>query len=367
MSGARPVGVGALRMALAAVAAAAVLWLWRETLSILFLSILLAHVVRPAVDLLARRLPRSLAAASVLGLGLAAAAALAALVLPHLVAQGAQLARDLPGLAQAGLAEARGFKAGLLERIPESWWPELEVQSSKLLTQLGGLAAGTVGRALGTVRQLLGLVVVPVLAFYLAKDARQVGEWLAGWVPVAHRAAYARYSTAADRALTGYVRGQGLVCLVQAVAMTTVLSLMGFPYAFVIGPLAGLAELVPFLGAAVIDVLLVLAGLSRGGWMWAWGLGAYFALNQLLAYLVTPRVLGRALSLHPLALLVALAAGVEVAGFTGMLFALPLTAVLSALLGTWQSERRAAEAAATASPTSAGVAASQAGAGSAPG
>jgi predicted PurR-regulated permease PerM len=255
----------------------------------------------------------------------------------------------------------RSLRAGLLDRIPADWITALQDQFQQLMGQAGGFLAGRLVWALGTLRQLLVLLIVPVLAFYLLKDGSEIAGWLLRWAPERQRASWQRHATSADGALAAYVRGQGLVCLVQAAMLTLALALVGFPYAFVLGPLAGVAELVPFLGATVLDVLLVLIGLSRGGWLWAWGLGSYVVINQVSAYLVTPRLMGRWIRVHPMALLVALAAGAEVAGLFGVLFALPLTAVGAAVIRNWRDDRAAAAAAASASATPGGVAPSAAG------
>ncbi|HVP37660.1 MAG TPA: AI-2E family transporter [Candidatus Saccharimonadales bacterium] len=345
----------ALRWAAAALAGVALLWLWRETLTLLALALLLAYLLRPAVELAARRLPRAAAAGLVMGLFLLLLAGAAAWFVPLLVAQGTEFGRELPRMSAQVLAQLRSLQAGLLARIPDAWGPAVEAQLSRLLSQSGAFLSARLVRLLGTLPQLLALAVVPVLAFYLLEDGRGMAAWLLGWVPERRRDAWWRYLGAADRALAGYVRGQAVVCLVQAVMVTAVLTLLGFPFAFVLGPLAGLAEVVPFLGAAVVDILLVVIGLSRGGWMWAWGLGAYVLLNQVTSYLVTPRVMGRTLRVHPLAVLASLAAGAEAGGFMGMVFALPLIAVIAAVLHTSRDDRAAAAAAAMASATSGGT------------
>jgi putative heme transporter len=364
---ANPAGAGApggsiVRWIVAALALAAVGCLWRETLTLLFLSVLFAHLLRPPVDLLARRMPRGMAAGISLAVFLLLLAGAVAWFAPRLAGQGLEFAREMPRILGRVVDQARNLRAGLLERIPAEWGAALEAQIARLMGQVGNFLAGQLVQALGTVRQLLMLVVVPVFSFYLMKDGREIGAWLMRFVPPGPRPAWQRHLEAADDALAAYVRGQGLVCAAQACLLTLALTLIGFPYAFVLGPLAGVAEVVPFLGATVIDILLVVIGLSCGGWMWARGLGIYVALNQVSAYLITPRLVGRTIRVHPLALLVALAAGAEVGGLLGVLFALPLTAVAAASLRTWREDRTAAAAAAIASAPSGGVSASAAGA-----
>ena len=120
--------------------------------------------------------------------------------------------------------------------------------------------------------------------------------------------------------------------MVQAVQSTLVFTVVGLPYAAVLGTLAGLAEVVPFVGSTVVMILIALVSLPVGGLLWAKGLASYIVLNQILNFGITPRIMKSQIEIHPLATLLAVGAGAEIAGFYGVLFALPTTAALIAVL-----------------------------------
>jgi predicted PurR-regulated permease PerM len=102
------------------------------------------------------------------------------------------------------------------------------------------------------------------------------------------------------------------------------------------GTLAGLAEAIPYVGALAIEILLFVVGLSVSSSYAILGPVVYLGINQLLALFVTPHVMGHRLSLHPMAVILAVLLGAELGGFVGMLLALPSAAVANVLLDRWR-------------------------------
>jgi predicted PurR-regulated permease PerM len=132
--------------------------------------------------------------------------------------------------------------------------------------------------------------------------------------------------------LHAYVRGQAIVCLVVGLATGLVLEALRVPYAVLLGVLAGVAEVIPFLGFAVVMVAIALAGLTAGPVQVIGGILAYVVINNAVGLLVTPRVMGRYLQLHPFVVTISVLAGGQLLGAAGVIVALPLAAVVQALV-----------------------------------
>ena len=245
-------------------------------------------------------------------------------------------------------ARLRGLRAGLAQSLPAEWLESFDDQAQGLVGKIGAFLVGAFTHFLVSLPQLVGILLVPVLAFYLVKDRLDIETWILSWIPERRRDMWARLLAVVDQTLAAYVRGQGMVCLIQAFQSTLVFTIVGLPYASVVGLVAGLGELLPMVGGIVVTAVILLVGMPQGGWVWLRAFGAYFILNQILAYVITPRIMRRQVELHPVGVLLAVAAGAELGGLPGVLFALPLTAALRAALEAWRAERRQQAAAAPA-------------------
>jgi predicted PurR-regulated permease PerM len=325
----------------AAVVGLALVWVLRDLVLLVGYSVLLAYALLPVVAALERpfgrrgpRLPRSAAAAAVT-LGLVAVVGwLLALAVPRLATQAAHFASGAPGsLARVVQgAQAYGAAHGLsvwLDPVVEG----VRANVSGLLGDLGVTLAGWAGRGLSGLGQVLGLALVPLLAFYLLAESRAVQASALRFVPVGAHSEIVRLGGAVDRALRSYVRGQAIVCLLMGIAAGIALALLGSPVALLLGLLVGFAELVPYLGFLVAAIAIALAGLSVSPLQAGAGVAAYAVINWAIGTFVTPRVMGRYLKMHPFVVTVSVLAGTQIFGPAGALLALPGAAVLQAVVG----------------------------------
>jgi predicted PurR-regulated permease PerM len=184
----------------------------------------------------------------------------------------------------------------------------------------GSVALAIVGNA----------VLIPVALFYLLLDWERFVARVIELVPLPLRSSYDNFITEADGVLGQYLRGQLLVMLVLAVFYTVGLALFGLDLALPIGVFTGLAAFVPFLGFGLGLVLATLSGLLQFASIKAVVMVAVvYGLGQVIeSYVLTPRLVGERIGLHPLAVIFALLAFGQLFGFVGVLIALPASAVL---------------------------------------
>jgi predicted PurR-regulated permease PerM len=316
-------------------------WVLRDLVLLVGYSVLLAYGLLPIVAALEHpfgrrgpRLPRGVAAAVVM-LGLVTVAGwLLALAVPRLGIQAGRFAAGAPDALARLVEGARAYGAahGL------SAWLDPAIEDARgnvsgLLDNLVGTLAGWAGRGLGGLGQVLGLALLPLLAFYLLAESTAVRASALRFVPEDAHSEIARLGSAVDRALRSYVRGQAIVCLVMGITVGVVLALMGSPVALLLGLLVGFAELVPYLGFVVAAIAIALAGLTVSPLHALSGVAAYVFINWAIGAFVTPRVMSRYLKMHPFIVTVSVLAGTQIFGPAGALLALPGAAMLQAVVG----------------------------------
>ena len=204
--------------------------------------------------------------------------------------------------------------------------------------RVGGFAAAVLAfvsrSGMGMLLWLTNLVLIPVLAFFFLRDWDRFVERIAALVPRDHLPTVQRLARESDDVLGGFLRGQFMVMAALGVMYGLGLWLVGIKVGILIGVIGGLLSFVPYLGPASVVVMGSIAALVQGGgWPMLAGVAVVFTLAQLVeSYLLTPKLVGERIGLHPMAVIFAVMAGGVLFGFLGMLLALPVAAVVNVLL-----------------------------------
>jgi predicted PurR-regulated permease PerM len=322
------------------------------------LALAVAYLLAPLVARLERRrVPRGLAIVLVCLPPLIAAVLLAVLAGPQLWGQAVTLINALPRFARTLVESLAGLR-GRIENLAflteqqRSWVHELDAQQlAQMLQQNADAILGEIAqwgmaflRRLGTIVGFLGYVVVtPVVAFYLLRDWQALLTFLEELIPPARRAALIAFIEQYDRSLGRFFRGQ----ITEAALVGTItglgLAILGVPSALLLGVVAGLGNLIPYVGFVIslVPTIVValtmdspLSGLLR--------VGGVFAVVQFIDGSVTgPRIVGGSVGLHPVTIMLALAFGGAVLGFAGLLLAIPLAVLVKMLAGRLLQRYRA--------------------------
>lgn len=332
-------------------AGAALFYVLQPILLPFVLGALLAYLGDPLVDFLARhRIRRGLGVALVF-LVLAAVLALAAiLALPLLLHQLDLLAAKIPVIytwfTQQALPWIQQQLHLPLERLPRLDWSG---QLADNWQSLGKVTAQALLQVSGSgVTMLLGLAnlaLVPVVAFYLMRDWDVLMSRILAMLPVVWQGKVAEMVGEADEVVGAFLRGQFLVMCSLGILYAFGLWLVGLQLAVLLGVIAGLASIVPYLGFAVGVMASCLAAYAQfGDWsMLLWVL-LVFAVGQAVESMVlTPVLVGDRIGLHPVAVIFALMAGGQLAGFVGVVMALPVAAVVMVFLRHGVRQYRASD------------------------
>ncbi|MFT4248223.1 MAG: AI-2E family transporter [Pseudomonas sp.] len=206
--------------------------------------------------------------------------------------------------------------------------------------QAGGVARtffGYVSRSgFAMVSWVLNIALLPILTFYFLRDWDKLVERVAAVIPRNQIGTVSRLAQESNEVLGAFIRGQFAVMVALGVIYAAGLTISGLNLGLLIGLIAGLISFIPYLGATTGVVLAVLAALVQAkgfdlGLMI--GVAVTFTVGQLLeSYVLTPRIVGDKIGLHPVAVIFAVMAGGQLFGFLGMLLALPVSAVANVLL-----------------------------------
>lgn len=245
------------------------------------------------------------------------------LVAAPLVTESSRLADQIPQYVAQLQSNAPVTILGY--QVPDA----LRVQAGDAAGSVGGaVAAQAVTIVVGLVSGVVDLFLVLVIALYLLLDARRIRTTGLRLIPTHPRERIEGVESEVVRVFGAYLRGQLLLAVIVGVVATISLLVLGVPYALVLGVFAGMAELIPMLGPILGAVPAVLVALFQPFPLVLWVVLAFIVIQQLESNLLVPRISGHAVGLHPLAAMLVLLVGFEVAGIVGALFAVPLAGIV---------------------------------------
>ncbi|TKJ46526.1 hypothetical protein CEE34_08400, partial [Candidatus Aerophobetes bacterium Ae_b3a] len=252
-------------------------------------------------------------------------------VIPRLIDAFQEISSELPQYIDATKKYAaslqekyRGLRL-LLEREELTDWI---FQGIGVLT--GKVAQSIVKVPAGIFLFILSLIV----SFYLLKDARKIRSALTNYIPKEYRKKVSEFLTDVDKILGGYIRGQLIIAAIVGTSIGIGLFLLRIKYAFVLGTVAGVFNVVPYFGVVISIIPALSLGLTKdpfSAWTFLWVILLFIGVNQVEMYFLAPRILGREVRLHPVAIIFAIVVGGAALGMLGILLAIPALAILKVL------------------------------------
>lgn len=313
---------------------ALLLWLLGDVLLPFVIGGAIAYFVDPVADRLeAAGLSRAGATATLTVFAVVVVVLMLLLVIPTLIQQSVQLVETLPQLT-------RNLQAFLTERFPDlldegSTLRKTLVSLGELIRERGPqLVEALLGSAMSVLNVILLVVIVPVVAVYLLLDWDRMIARIDTLLPRDHAPIIRRLARDIDKTLASFIRGMGTVCLILGTYYAVALMLVGLQFGLVIGFVAGLVTFIPYLGAIIGGILAIGFALFQfwGEWASLAVVAAIFVAGQVIeGNVLTPKLVGGSVGLHPVWLLLALSVFGSLFGFVGMLVAVPVAAALGVL------------------------------------
>ena len=299
----------------------------------------IAYLLDPLADRFqAWRVPRGLSALFVLVLFGVVMVALMLLVVPLLQGQIVELVRRMPeylaALQRRVLELAELAQTQLKPEDVERLRAALSEQAGAAFGWIASMLRGLVGGGLALFNLLALIFVTPIVAFYLLRDWDRLIAQIDRLLPLEHRETVREQAALVDATLAGYVRGQATVCVVLGLLYAVGLWLAGLDFGFTVGLLAGVVSFIPYVGSifglitSVGLAFIQFEDLSR-----VLIVAAIFVAGQVIeGNFLTPKLVGDRVNLHPVWVIFALFAGGALAGFVGMLLALPVASIIGVLV-----------------------------------
>jgi len=294
----------------------------------------IAYLIYPLVNAFEQRaVPRPAAILLVYALIGTMLGVLLWVMLPQLVREIEEIIAMIPsqtdkleGLGQGAIAHLQRLA---LPRAAEEITRAFVERSQRLLEDLAAqLAQGL----LGLVSHIAGFLLAPVLAFYMLRDHEEMKERFFLYVPLEYRTPVRQILREVNRALNGFFRGQLLISGIVGFLIYIGLSILKVRYALFIGFIAGLFDIIPYFGPIIGFVPAAAFALLRSPITVLWVLVVFVLANQLESTVIAPKIIGDRVGLNPLAVILAVLAGGELLGLTGMLIAVPVASIIRVIL-----------------------------------
>jgi len=190
------------------------------------------------------------------------------------------------------------------------------------------IVRNTVDGLINTAGYVFQILLAPILAFYILKDLHLLKEKIVSILPVEWKKDLVNLFKELDHVLGSFIRGYLLVAAIVGVLTVLAMALLGMEFALMVGIFVGLMELIPYFGPVIGAVPAVALALLESKWMAIKVTIAFIVIHQLEGYIISPKILGDKVGLHPLVVILSLLVGGKFYGLFGILLAVPVTAML---------------------------------------
>ncbi|MCX6550370.1 MAG: AI-2E family transporter [Acidobacteria bacterium] len=306
---------------------------------LLVLAMFFAYLINPLVGITERvlravRIPPRLSRGPAIGIVYVIVSVVAwsgaVLLLPTVSQQFGDAVARVPAYSQSLRAWEGGWERSYERlRLPV----EMRRRIDQSLVDAGDRAVEAVQESLvagfGVMSYLPWLVLIPVLSFFLLKDVESLRQSTLDALPERFRGRGYRLFGELNTTLAAYIRAQLIACLLVGSICGVGFAMLGVPYAVLLGVLAGVLEFIPLVGPLLIAVIAGIIAALHAPMLALWSSGFLAIVRVIEDYVIYPRLMGHGIHLHPLAVIIAVLAGVELGGIAGIFLAIPVVAALS--------------------------------------
>lgn len=297
-------------------------------------AILLAYLLEPFVDALQRKkVPRVIAILVMYALFLFAVIMFCVFVVPTIVGEVNSLVKQVPVLT----VEIQNMILHLQEQyskinLPTSVTDTIQKNLISIQNYLLGLLNGVPQLIFGFFSKIITIVLIPILAFYMLKDLEDIKRGLVNLVPTGQRSRVVALFSRINDTIGAWIRGQLTVGFIVGLLTVFGLEIVGMDFALMLGTIIGMTNIIPYFGPILGSAPAVLLALLRSPGLAVKVIIVLVIAQQIENNFITPQILGRQLGLHPLIIIFSLLLGAQFGGLAGMLFAVPVAAVIKVVL-----------------------------------
>jgi predicted PurR-regulated permease PerM len=321
------ISTGTIVKTLAILVLLAFLWLIRDIVVIIIFSLIFASAIDPLVDRMQKaKIPRAISVLLIYLVIVGVLAGVITLLIPPIAEQIGQLSTQLPEFFTMNNLDFYQRLQNFTQNV------ELSEGARNFFTSIGNALSNSTGGVFATVSSFFGgvfsVAAIAVLTFYLTVEEKGIKKFFQFIVPTPQQPYVNDLVSRIQAKLGAWLRSYFLLGLIIAVLIFIGLTIMGVDYALVLALLAGLLEFVPFIGPIVAIVPALFLAVSESPLQAVLVLILYIVVNQLENHILVPRIMQRAVGLNPVVVVIVLLVGAKLAGFVGLLLAVPLTIAL---------------------------------------
>ena len=330
-----------LGIVLAVAALLELLWIARQVLTWIFVAVFLALALNPAVEWLQRRgiRRRGAAAGAAYLLALGVIVGIGFLFVPTLVNQSNDFADAIPGYVH-DLTEGQGRLGFLQEKyqIVDKVRNAIEHGGASRILGFSGTAIAVTK---GVVTLVVAIVTIIFMTFFMLLEGPTWIERFLDLLPEDQRPRWRAVGHDIYRTVGGYVFGNLLISVIAGTGTAILLLILDVPFSVALGLLVAVLDLIPLAGATLAAILITTVAVLADGWVTGAIVIAFFVVYQQLEnHILQPLIYGRTVQLSPLAVLIAVLIGAELAGILGALGAIPVAGTIQVLVREWLRTRR---------------------------
>jgi predicted PurR-regulated permease PerM len=342
-----------LRVIIIVLAVAVTIWVILKltgVILLLILSVFFAYLVAPLVDILRRpikisgrerAMPRLLAISLAYLIIVAAVVGAFYLLLPRLGNQFPEFAQQARGYWKSLGESLQGLNDYLRLRMPGPVMDAINREIPHIVQGVSDTVSEVLKGMVLWIAYVPWLILIPILSFFFLKDAESFRRSALQMLPRGRwRWRGDEFFQDVSGTLAAYTRAQLTACLFIGIVCTVGFALLGLPSPLVLGFIAGVFEFVPLVGPLMIGILATLVGGLHGGSTSALLVILFLAVLRIVQdYFIYPKLIGQGIHLHPLAVIIAILAGAELAGVAGIFLAIPVVAILTVSYRHWLEHR----------------------------
>ncbi len=308
------------------------LYLSKAIISPFVIAFFLAYAINPLVEFLERRgARREYAILTVYLIIFLIMALVFGIILPRLVEDMTEILQRLPYIYREFELLGGRFNQ-FYGKLPINFKPIVAGVIERLETILRNSLIQVAETTVNLLSKALLFILAPVLAYYISRDYPRLKQKSYYWLTQNLGGHWTRTFLKIDAVLKIYIRGQLLTTMIVGLLIGAGLSLLGFETAFLLGLLAGALNLIPYFGPVLGAVPAVILALLQSPWKAVYVVIIFLFINQLEVMLLVPRIIGGSLQIHPIAVVYLILAGSRIGGLIGMVFAVPLGAIVWILI-----------------------------------
>lgn len=325
------------------------IWFFVKAQGLIFpfiISFVLAYLFDPLADRMESwRIPRTLAALIILIFSIGILILVGIILIPSLINEIKDLIEGIPDLANSIfttvqenlpklLAFAKIDSQKLQQNVLETFPTRAEQVLMNILKGISGVSS-----FLG---QLFNIILIPILTFYFLKDFNRIRAGLIGFIPRKYHNLVNFYQWRVNRILGGYIRGQLIVCTIVGILTGVGFAIFKIPFAVLLGFLTGLFNIIPFVGLYISLGLSLLTGFfTTTPFITMIKIACVFFTIQLLeAYIISPKIVGERVGLHPVAVIFSILVFSKFLGFWGLIIGVPTAALIKFLIDEWKRRQK---------------------------